>query len=110
MSAQAHLRRTIAALTSPKPKPAFIITESEGLFRTTDAGASWERINLGRDAFVRAKQIKVIAAPGSTVYALAILSMEPDADLNPLFMLRYRSWPDRWRLGLAELLRNESTE
>ncbi len=89
---------------------ALVITDREGLFRTTDAGASWERINLGRDAFVRAKQIKVIAAPGPTVYALAILSSKPDADLNLLFMLRHRSWPGRWRLGLADLLRDESTE
>ena len=89
---------------------ALVITDREGLFRTTDAGASWERINLGRDAFVRAKQTKVIVAPGPTVYALAILSSKPDADLNLLFMLRHRSWPGRWRLGLADLLRDESTE
>jgi hypothetical protein len=89
---------------------ALAITKGEGLFRTTDAGASWQSINLGRDAFVRAEQIKVIVAPGPTVYALAILSTQPDGDLNPLFMLRHRSWPDRWRLGLADLLRGESRE
>lgn len=84
-----------------------VITESEGLFRTTDAGESWENLNIGREVFLRAKQIKVIVAPGPTVYALAILSTKPDADLNPLFLLRHRSWSDRWRLGLAERLSEE---
>lgn len=87
---------------------ALVITEGQGLFRTIDAGESWQRINFGREVFLRAKQVNVIVAPGPTVYALAILSTEPDADLNPLFLLRRRSWSDRWRLGLAEWLSNES--
>ena len=87
---------------------ALVIAESEGLFRTTDAGESWENLNIGREVFLRAKQIKVIVAPGPAVYALAILSTKPDTDLNPLFLLRHRSWSDRWRLGLAERLSDES--
>jgi hypothetical protein len=86
------------------------ITEGEGLFRTTDAGESWENLNIGREVFLRAKQINIIVAPGPTVYALAILSTEPDADVNPLFLLRHRSWSDRWRLGLAKWLNSETLQ
>jgi hypothetical protein len=91
-----------------KRKIALIVTEDEGLFRTTDGGGSWHNLNIGRDAFLRARQIKVIVAPGPTVYALSILSNEPEAGLNPLFLLRRRSWSDRWRLGVAEWLSDES--
>lgn len=89
------------------PATLVIVTDREGLFRTIDGGASWLSVNFDRDPFVRAERISVVAGPGPTVYALAVLSTRPDGDLNPLFMLRTYTWLDRWRMGLVSILHEE---
>ena len=83
---------------------ALLLTKGEGFFRTLDGGGTWAEANLGQAAFQQASSVKTIVAPGSTIYGLAILETLPGRDVNPLFRLEHRSWFDRWRIGLADLL------
>jgi hypothetical protein len=83
---------------------ALLLTKGEGFFRTFDGGRTWTEANFGQAAFQKASSVKTIVAPGSTIYGLAILETLPGRDVNPLFRLEHRSWFDRWRIGLADLL------
>jgi len=63
---------------------------AKAFFRTTYVDASWERINLGRDSFDWARQIKLIEVPGARVFALAIVSRDPTRISTRSFMRRHR--------------------
>lgn len=87
------------------PSLLLCVTDRAGVFRSRDEGATWHEANFGEAALRQAEGgVRLLAAPGPTVYALALLHDQPGEDLNPLFRLERRDLPTRWRIGLSSLL------
>ena len=82
----------------------YATTRGEGLLRSRDSGLSWDFANFGSGDLLRAESVNLLAVDRA-IYALAIISQRPGGDVNPLLRLTRRSWLDRWRIGLADMLR-----
>ena len=87
----------------PGMQTIWIVSDREGVFRSTDGGATWRGANLGESRLRNGERVRLIVA-GSTVFALAAIRTEPGEEPNPLFRPARRGWVRRWRLGLAGLL------
>jgi hypothetical protein len=90
------------------PSLLFCITDRAGVFRSRDFGASWEDANFAEASLRQASSVRVLLAPGPTIYALALLHDRPGDDLNPLFRLEHRDWVTRWQIGLGGFLSDVS--
>lgn len=88
----------------PEPGTLYATTRGEGLLRSRDSGLSWDFANFGSGDLLRAESVNLLAVDRA-IYALAIISQRPGGDVNPLLRLTRRSWLDRWRIGLADMLR-----
>ena len=81
----------------------WLVSDREGLFRSTDAGASWHAANFGESRLRNGQRVRIVPA-GASLFAIAAIYDEPGDEPNPLFQLEHRGWMRRWRLGLARLL------
>jgi hypothetical protein len=79
-----------------------VVTEREGLFRTTNAGETWERADFGESRLRNSP--RVVLSAGESFFALVSAGNKPGDGPNPLFRLVRRDWIRRWRLGLARIL------
>jgi hypothetical protein len=102
---QAELTRVVDVLPlDDTGTRALLLTDREGFFRTTDGGATWHDANFNEPRLRNGEKVRTVTA-GPAVYALAVLHTGPGEDPNPLFRLKRRNWLERWRAGLAGLLR-----
>ena len=83
-----------------------ISTNNKGLFRTINAGKTWESINLGIADFQNGAELKIIPTGSKPpVYILVDKHDEFKEGANPLFYFHRKNWTERWRMGLSELLK-----
>lgn len=84
---------------------AAVLTNTEGLFRTTDSGQTMQDINFGESGFIQGDRLKVIVTQSpSSFYVLIDRNETFSEGENPLFRLKKRNLIDRWRAGLIALL------
>jgi hypothetical protein len=101
-----HRVLSLQALNSDGSE-AILLTNSEGLFRTLDAGQTWEDVNFGEASFIEGDKLKIIVTRSpSFVYVLVDRNQTFSEGENPLFSLKHRNWIERWKAGLVDLLKD----
>lgn len=82
-----------------------LLTNSKGLFRTLDAGNTWQEINFGEASFIQGDKLKIVVTQSpSSIHVLVDRNQTFSEGENPLFKLKKRNWIERWRAGFVKLL------